>query len=1647
MMKLALIIIPMLGRIAYSLEAAFKLAIKARVGSGLQIFQGQEDAHLKNIRKDEFDCFVERGFEKSCNYYQDMDKKKTANYNYDYKKEIFTITGNSKSIVIKGGNFETLNGDNLKSNVQSIESMKIISCTDLKNITKNFFKEFTQLKTLSIMDTSMEAIPSFEIDSNLEYFAMINSKLKRINDYDFSRMRKLKAINVACNDLTFISDLSFVGLSSVQKITLGGNYLTEMPTALKSISKSVKYVGLEYNSIQTLAKRPLQGMESLVHLNMTGNMITHIDFGWYDGTPILGFIELGRNHIPSLEPHTFSNLSKLVYISVAYNLVPMTVKGKSVFNLPKLRMFEAFDSNIYEIDYRTFDELPLITFLNVAGNKLSYFPHFALNTTFEKLRYLWLDRNQITTIEVTGGQQFNERSDIILDKTNNVTVFTFLKLLEYIDLGNNRLEKIPNGILDCFKQVKGSLYLENNQIKTIEEDAFKDMKFKDLRLRNNLLSKFPKAMFEIKSVNVLDLSSNTITYLRKGSLSKLDMCTILYLHSNKILAIENGAFPLGLQELYLDNNYFEFLDEDQFNNMNDLTILSLRNNRITYLPINAFMNNSKLSNILLSGNKISSLKRGMFDGVSDTLTLLDISKNNLYHVEHGVLQNKTINDLIVSKNMLNDWPMDKSLSNQKASFYADFSENKFEVVRTGMFENLDVLKKVMLAHNLISDVQEKSFHNIQINLDSTAYVSDMELGVNLLNNPIYNLEPKSFKSITCPKKSGGKSQKHTTLNLQEIQTLDTIRSRTFEDVTIDYIMLNNGGITTLEQRAFNNIKLHWTLQINDGPLKYIGKNAVNATWIQFIQFNNNTIKKLPKGALGEIASCTNINIKNNDINFIDTGSLPNCTEKFSFNQNKVTRIIEDAFSTVHSLTRLVIPENALEKIDANAFDSFSSKLQKIEMDFNRLTEIPDGVLDGVTLELLKLDNNPNLQTIGRQNNFKFSTGILALTPNKNIYVHKSMYSSATKVVPVYKTSECTCNLLDTMQIMKSKNKLSLKGTAGACKVILETGEFTLKYSDVINGNGLVDSEDKFNCEPYTHSVVRKATEFEDEVAVKENIIIKFQLPETIKWKGSQKYCSKALTTGCQNYIRVIISCFKGTNSTEDHAIISNHEDTIDKLKEYDKDHVFEVPINADAYDGILSCSASFKNLDISAAGPVRTGFKDDVRRSEPITCNDETFNFEATFYDLDDTFIDFENMGKDRIFKRPLIYYSPSLGAYLYKSDKLDKDDTLTQWFTPNANVGHIQQKDFCLKECQDFSDADTSYCFFARSWWPVDDLVDIPTDTTSSFVRHNMYFTVRLQISIKFSGTEVLTIGGPDDIWVYFGEHLVLEVLAVEDDDAALHCGEIRFSNKGKSLVTNSGILNMGKELDYSNKCNNWKEVENLIEPEKVLTRNDLLEVRIFTTQRRSLSSQLFVRVLGFKTAQNTDHNMFSMSERKTRGGKVGELNLKTVLPGKPEYKVTIERGNDNFEIKNSDYTVVDDPEAEIANVFPGKNLPDYYNCDKDDTNIDKMSLVEVVTMATDIAFVILINPIDFEAMKKIKYKYLYLKFEYEYQNNKFFYTKLRIRIDVTDYNDNCPHFSDPADTTIDRSKFGLMLKGDMINATDADSFNNSRIQYFYGK
>ncbi|KAF2879136.1 hypothetical protein ILUMI_27043 [Ignelater luminosus] len=223
-------------------------------------------------------------------------------------------------------------------------------------------------------------------------------------------------------------------------------------------------------------------------------------------------------------------------------------------------------------------------------------------------------------------------------ETIHVNGFKNLNRLKELDLGNNSISSLPDGLFQSLGELK-KLNLSRNNFEELPRNIFNGLgNLKQLYISDNPISKFDiKALDAVKKLEELSMSNNRLQVVPARLFSKLTKLKSLDLSYNSIEDLGNlFLFTYDLENLNLSHNALTDLSKQNFQSSN-LRILDLSSNKLLVILEESF-NLNKLEELYLQNNKISSFEVRGIGQNRIPLRHLDLRNNRLVYIEDNLIK-------------------------------------------------------------------------------------------------------------------------------------------------------------------------------------------------------------------------------------------------------------------------------------------------------------------------------------------------------------------------------------------------------------------------------------------------------------------------------------------------------------------------------------------------------------------------------------------------------------------------------------------------------------------------------------------------------------------------------------------------------------------------------------------------------------------------------------------------------------------------------------------------------------------------------------------------------------------------------------------------------------------------------------------------
>ncbi|XP_071956895.1 uncharacterized protein [Antedon mediterranea] len=1387
---------------------------------------------------------------------------------------------------------------------------------------------------------------------------------------------------------------------------LSMNQMTKFPTDAVTKLNHLLFLSIDQNLLESISKRNIEALavSDVQHLNFSNNVINYIAPKSFSQLKSLKILELHENKLSSLNPNVFANVPELLHLGLNQNQFT-TIGSKYFTNLPKLQTLilhsqeDDIPNMLSVIMYDAFqgigDEL---VNLWLSDNALTTFPHPVLSEeSYPKLEFLYLDHNDISNITIYAEDAFSASSLTYYKyKLNSHDPFLMLSSLTDLDLSTNAIEGLNEGDL-CNLQSLQNLNLDSNLLDetTLETESFSCLSnLYELQLGYNVFKYVPDAVkneSRLPYINTLELNNNKIAFLLADTFSSLSTLRTIALQSNVILSIEDGTFPLGLTSINLQSNQFHFLHENPFRNMSNLQILDLGSNNIDEIPDTALDGCTSLTSLDLSNNKLGRLLITSFEDCPLTSTG-NFQSNEIAYIEDGTFANRpTISILYLQNNELSRIPQGGDF-HSKSMTYLYLQNNRITDVPTNSFKDLSVSQTLDLSNNQISYIAEYGFNT----------TSGSSSTISLIGNPLKVLEPHAFNSVNA-----------RTLNLYSLE-LTTLNSFTFSDVSCEDLNLYPNSIKTIEEEAFSKVTVTDQLDLKYNGITTLKGNMFgdSGSSVYELHMENNEISSIPGNTFDGV-STTFIYLSNNALTEFPATALSGQTiNELDLSGNSIASIPDGSFTSHSSLLTLDLSDNALVELGTVAFDGLTS-VQTINLQNNLIAEVGDDIFNGLTNVMhIYLSNNniehwpttvslPNLQTLNLNANAIKSLGENAFA---GIGTHLTNLDLGNNPIG------CACDTYFSFLAVNESifggecmEPSALQGVTFVTSMAEENTYYTKGvYTSLFQCNA--ENINLFSPNPnellanWSHPSILNPTDTLNSTI------------DTSSWSYTVICTSDTATTltGYTNNTYLLMDETYGTK--------------------YGTDYTCTIQLTANGYTSAASEPYHITTVENTAISSNQTD----------VDGTDILLSF--TYYDFSVSHPDFTAAQKSLITNPE--YVSSPYGGWLAISDN-PSGDSFSEWFRDNPN-NYVMEGTLTIPWLNTSSLEHPIHRYYTDEYFPVDGLgYTSEGQRDCAFVLHNFGFTSVLRTGIVFQGTENITLGGGDELWLYVNKVLVIQVLVGGATDPD-YCKSIQLSNAngGGYVIPQEGTIIDGVcvTTGYVNSERAYLD----------LTVGGTYRFDMFLTEREPCISKFYfemqgVSFLDLEVDEPPADYAITIDEDLYVDGIIETIWVADAFSTGPNYNVTIVSGNEgrHFTIKNDTTdninagnppTAATPPETETINGTT------FYICTESTIGDPEPNIggSQEFDIGTDKALITIATTIDYEQVSE----YLLIIEVIDDNASPPTVGSITVKIFVNDLNDNCPILSNASYSFFPIPPMQMNPLGN-LTATDADGGDNGIVTY----
>ncbi|XP_067012092.2 chaoptin [Anabrus simplex] len=745
----------------------------------------------------------------------------------------------------------------------------------------------------------------------------------------------------------------FLQGTGVYRLQISENPLPHIPDeAFQGLERSLWELELQHNQLTAVPSRALRHLQKLRLLNLTGNKIAEVSSDMWRGLEgSLLELYLKDNALSTITPDAFSTV-------------------------PLLETLDLSGNGLVDLEASTFRSgPPRLVRLNLADNQLNAVPYRQLNE-LHTLRHLDLSYNRIAGLH---SSSMNSMVPGAGDRGHDQPGRAHWAL-DTLRLDHNQIQFLPPGAFQQFDTVNRTT-LDGNPLASVQVDAFRDARIRELSLRDCGLSELSPGAFNglEGSLQWLDLSANNLTEMPHHLFQQFDSLRTVYLHDNVIAQslkpMDNmNGFQRSLFRLDLsgkDMSIVNIQDLRRFQNLRavslsrlsqphlspedflqfgvDLEELRVTQSNVKTLKNHAFMHARGLKRIDLSENSISQIDPEAFSEIGHSLVSLKMAHglaSSMSRVPDEALRPLvSLQELDLSNNKLRSMP-ETSFHFLRRMRILELQDNELEEVHKGTFQK-DIherLEEIYMSFNRLNSIPTHAFKDLaalqQLYIDDNSishieWRAFMNLGrlrvLQLRGNKLVDIAPEAFQNLPA--------LELLDLAYNELRSLDLAG-------TIDQV---------------GTLSPAFRLNVSHNMLQALEANSTSTghVSIKVLDVSHNNITWVGRGALRPVeASLTHLHLAYNGLRNASKevfGNMPQL-QWLDLAHNHLTELDFDTFRNTRRLQVLILSHNELSDVPNEVFRQLT-QLREVQLSHNRLRGLPDALFTEDGLERLDLSHN------------------------------------------------------------------------------------------------------------------------------------------------------------------------------------------------------------------------------------------------------------------------------------------------------------------------------------------------------------------------------------------------------------------------------------------------------------------------------------------------------------------------------------------------------------------------------------------------------------------------------------------------------------------------------------------------------------------
>ncbi|XP_078573147.1 uncharacterized protein LOC144859992 [Branchiostoma floridae x Branchiostoma japonicum] len=897
------------------------------------------------------------------------------------------------------------------------------------------------------------------------------------------------------------------------------------------------------------------------------------------------------------------------------------------------------------------------------------------------------------------------------------------------------------------------------------------------------------------------LNGGSVAVIESNAFYTVRLSGDMNLQSNNISVIkENGFYEVSCRYLYLHNNPVTKLEPFTFNDVGVSYNFVMYSTQLRDIPSSAF-NGVTARNLYLYNNPVTSLASYSFNNTRVTNAF------SMYNCQIETIMSRAFNDLTAETLSLYNNPVTTRLesfafNNVRVTDFLMYS-CAFATIASRTFNDVSARNLFLYGNSNLTAIAEEAFSSVNVwsSLDGHGRLD-------LSNCAIRVIVGKMF--------TPGSRVKELILRNNQLRY---IGARAFEEIELRVIDIRNNLLVSIPETCFHLQSTVQKLDLTNNTISSIGDGAFdNLLSLEQLLLGDNNLQVFYKPP--DLPNLVTVDISKNEIEFVEenafnilatnetflylTGNPLACSCSFyKTMRNLSTTIFGGSCSTPEQLINITFDSSG---DSSNYFANFDSS------DFLCAPTNVHAVAESNREISVSWDHVPDLDDIQSVNLTNATMGVINGTETNTTNSNQTMLNET-----VSNTTDFNQTANNTTSFnVTANNTTSFNVTANNTTSFNETANNTTSFNETVN-----NTTKSFN-ETVNNTTTLNQTET-NSTNVSICNITNFNQSETnmTSTNNTNNNCfnqTQANDTDINDeqldqvsYPYYLVTCTSETAPTISRGLIVTNFTMFN------------------ASDGVqagttYTCAVLYNQMgDFSASSwPVTVTT---LQETEDI--DENSMQVPISYYDFSITHPDFDGRRQGELLD-PTYMVNP-FGGYLSTSDDPTLDP-IARWFVSVPGDNFAREETLVLTQ-QNGTDV---YRFYDKDFFPVDGFgYGFEGQRDCNNTLHNFGFTAAVRAALTYTGNEIITVGGGDELWLFVDRKRVIDLRREKGDKSEItSCRRLTLQGSRSE----GGTVIDGECVIHGNATDDTVELE--------LTVGNTYHLDVFVAEREPCASSLFLEV-----------------------------------------------------------------------------------------------------------------------------------------------------------------------------------------------------------